>query len=168
MSNMSNMSNTPNTSSTIRQITPDTSKPDISIPYSPISVSVVSKPFIPKTSKTSTSQTDSSRQYTLVTLREKSDEQPLKYHPPGSIEVSAYNVVSDQDHDILNQGSIDHIKRYFDKIESDADMGGTSYIIIRQSTLIPSDYSINSIMFVIKFTIFLIFVWIVWNFINKK
>ena len=151
----------------LKTITHDSSKPDLTIPYSPLSVSPAPATSIPKTALTSASKTDSTRQYTLVNLHEKSDDVP-KAHPPGSIEVAAYNVISDQDHDILNQGSVDHIKRYFDKIDNDVDMGGTSYIIIRQSTLIPSKYSINSIMFVIKITIIIIFIWIVWNFINGK
>ncbi len=115
-------------------------------------------------------------------------------HTAGIPEIYGYNVVYDQDRDILNQGSIQHIKKYFDTKQREAEEeiimshDVTNGSPINQSDIIspaannsliaqqhisppinhPSDYSVNNTVFVVKFTIFILFMWILWDFINTK
>ena len=72
-------------------------------------------------------------------------------------EISGYNIKNDDDPDILNQRSIDHIKKYLLSIDKDT------------SIIIPSNkYSINSLSFFIKIIFFILFIWILSDFINLK
>ena len=72
-------------------------------------------------------------------------------------EISGYNIINDDDPDILNQRSIDHIKKYLLSIDKDT------------SIIIPSNkYSINSLSFFIKIIFFILFIWILSDFINLK
>lgn len=75
-----------------------------------------------------------------------------------------YNIDSNQDRDILNQGSIPHIRQYFDKLEK------LNYpqSILNKSTIneSPSLYSINSTSFFIKFIAFILLLFIFWDFIH--
>lgn len=84
----------------------------------------------------------------------------------GIPEVYGYDVVEDQDHDILNQDSIDHIRNYFDNKEKDT-------ISISQKTLLLSQrantgYSVNNVSVVVNIVIFIIFLLIMWDFLSKK
>lgn len=89
-------------------------------------------------------------------------------------EIYAYNVISDQDHDILNQGTISHIKNYFDKKQKESeekDKGLMNIIDMdMQPDLTPDEsaYSINSIGFLIKLVIILLFVWLLWDFLLQE
>lgn len=115
----------------------------------------------------------------------------------GVPEIYGYNVISDQDHDILNQGSIEHIQKYFDNKQRESEAkastvsnaiedptkqpsqnGTVSASTLGDNTFIaqrhvsparkPSDYSVNSSIFIIKFVIFILFMWILWDFLNRK
>jgi hypothetical protein len=112
-------------------------------------------------------------------------------HTAGIPEIYGYNVVYDQDHDILNQGSIEHIKKYFDNKQREAEektimshdvtnassanqsaLDSTNALMVQQHISPPinhpNDYSVNNTAFIIKFTIFILFMWILWDFINTK
>lgn len=81
------------------------------------------------------------------------------------VTVSSYNVISEQDPDILNQGSIKHIKNYFERLESNNINNNyeSNKIIITESKK-----SINNISFFIKLILLLIFLYIVCDFINNN
>lgn len=114
---------------------------------------------------------------------------------PGVPEIYGYNVIYDQDHDILNQGSVEHIQKYFDNKQKEAEakrsivdaaingpaahltqdvtltgLGDNTYMSHRHVSPVKksSDYSINNMSFMIKFILFIIFVWIMWDFIDGK
>lgn len=117
-------------------------------------------------------------------------------HTSGVPEIYGYNVVSDQDHDILNQGSIKHIQKYFNDKQTEFEtekimshdatngplldqpdqnylmstMGDNTFVAQRHVSppRRPSDYSVNNTTFIIKFIIVIIFVWILWDFIDRK
>jgi hypothetical protein len=83
-------------------------------------------------------------------------------------EVYGYNVITDQDHDILNQGSLDHIHNYFEKKQREHDE--SKNIIDNEIFVLPKSdgYSVNSVTFIIKITIFIIFIWIMCDFIVEN
>lgn len=84
-------------------------------------------------------------------------------------EIYGYNVIYDQDYDILNQGSVNYIKKYFDNKEKEVESNIINSIISPTThTRKSSDYSVNSTIFFIKIVIFILFVWILWDFINIK
>lgn len=74
----------------------------------------------------------------------------------------AYNIDSNQDRDILNQGSIPHIIQYFDKLERSYQ---TPNIDTTQINEVQSPYSINSTSFAIKFTALTLLIIIFWDFV---
>ena len=84
-------------------------------------------------------------------------------------EIDGYMVITKQDPDILNQGTIQHIKYYFDQKqrqdESSQRKDTEEQTLSRLST---NRYSINSISFMIKLMIFIIFICIVCDFIKQK
>jgi hypothetical protein len=83
--------------------------------------------------------------------------------------IYGYNVISDNDHDILNQGSIEHIKRFFDEKQREVESNNILADQQRVQVLKKSQvYSVNSISFSIKLIIFVICVWILWDFIDIK
>ena len=75
-----------------------------------------------------------------------------------------YNIESNQDRDILNQGSIPHIKQYFDKLDkqyhSQSDTIDTS-----NENETSNLYSINSTSFAIKLMAFILLILIFWDFV---
>lgn len=75
------------------------------------------------------------------------------------IEISGYNVIYDQDLDILNQGSISHIKNYFDNKDQK-----TNNHLIKQISI----YSINNRFFVIKLCIVIVLLFIIHDFVISK
>jgi hypothetical protein len=75
-------------------------------------------------------------------------------------QVYGYNIISDQDSDILNQGSIQHIKKELEK--NDQDNYQDENISVNKN----GRYSINSVGFVIKFLIFLFFICALCDFIG--
>jgi hypothetical protein len=90
----------------------------------------------------------------------------------GNAEVYGYNVITDQDHDILNQGSVHHIQKYFDAKQKEEELkamgiNNGSYIITQNLSAVKAEYSINSVSFILKIVIFIIFMWIVCDFIKK-
>jgi len=91
----------------------------------------------------------------------------------GKTEVYGYNVITDQDHDILNQGSVQHIQKYFEAKQKEEELKAMgindgSYIITQNLSAIKAEYSVNSVSFMLKFVIFIIFMWIVCDFIIKN
>jgi hypothetical protein len=78
-------------------------------------------------------------------------------------EVYEYDVIMDQDHDILNQGSVDHIHKYFDK--KDTNIQVSSQNLLKNNL---GSYSVNNVGFVLKIIILVIFLWIMWDFLIKK
>jgi hypothetical protein len=88
----------------------------------------------------------------------------------GVPEVYGYNVIEDQDRDILNQGSITHIKTYFDKKQKEEDKhnGDIAHLHARYILERDRSYAVSDISFLIKFIIFIVLVWIVWDFVSIK
>lgn len=80
-----------------------------------------------------------------------------------NIQIYGYNVISDQDRDILNQGTAEHIKKYFDKKQAEHENEMTSITTIID-THTSSPYSINKIGFFIKLIVLLLFLWMIWDF----
>jgi hypothetical protein len=77
-------------------------------------------------------------------------------------------MVFDTDYDILNQGSIDYIKQYFDQ-KQQYDMMQTmndTNLHIKKND--QSAFSVNSIGFSISLIILFLFIMILWNFIYNK
>lgn len=88
-------------------------------------------------------------------------------------EIYGYNVITDQDHDILNQGTPEHIHRYFDKKQKErefTEMGFEDKLYLVTKNTIPTHvgYSINSVSFIVRFLIFIIVVWILCDFVRKN
>lgn len=87
-------------------------------------------------------------------------------------EVYSYNVVFDQDPDILNQGSISHIQRYFDRKERESHASTdvadniVKYNMTSKNKLFG--LSVNSVHFFIKAVAIILFLWIMWDFIDQK
>ena len=87
-------------------------------------------------------------------------------------EIYGYNVTSDQDPDILNQGTIDHIKRYFEKKEKESQLSQSqdqSITIIEPEH--ASSYDINNCAacsVIIKIIIVILFLWILCDFISHE
>ncbi|VBB18457.1 hypothetical protein YASMINEVIRUS_920 [Yasminevirus sp. GU-2018] len=88
----------------------------------------------------------------------------------GVPEVYGYNVITDQDKDILNQGTADHIKRYFDKKQAEHEASTQTVLSAVEIHIkkLDSKYSINNRGFIIKFLVFIIFVVIVWDFATHE
>lgn len=85
------------------------------------------------------------------------------------VEVESYNIISDHSLDILNHNSIDHIKQYFDRIEhekSNSERDPFRLHIQNIKTQNDTSYSINSIVFVIKLCIFILFIFIIIDYIK--
>lgn len=84
-------------------------------------------------------------------------------------EIYGYNVITDQDKDILNQGTAKHIKAYFDKKQAEQEAASRTLLGTVENNIaakkMESNYSINSRSFIIKFLIVLIFIWIVRDFV---
>lgn len=88
---------------------------------------------------------------------------------PQSPEVYAYNVIFEQDPDILNQGTLSHVKKYFDKKErEEADKGKNTYDTRYITVPKGGAYSINSVSFVIKLIVLMFFMMIAWNFLQTN
>lgn len=89
----------------------------------------------------------------------------------GKTEVYGYNVITDQDHDILNQGSIHHIQKYFDAKQKEEELktinNGAYTPVTRNLSAVKAEHSVNSVSFILKLVIFIIFIWIVCDFIKK-
>jgi hypothetical protein len=79
-------------------------------------------------------------------------------------DISGYNLVFDSDYDILNQGSIDHAKRYFEQKDSSQSLNSVDLQIAHNN----SAFSVNSVGFIIAIISFIIFVVMLWDFINNK
>jgi hypothetical protein len=106
---------------------------------------------------------------TLNTYRESNI---IKSQPPLIIdgsEVYGYTIKTDDDHDILNQGSIKHIQQQFDKQQQDnerlANPKSVSSYISDNKT---SYYSINNQQSIIKIILIIIFLWLLWDFMWIK
>lgn len=95
-----------------------------------------------------------SNDYQYDYLQTVSGFEPPSTIEPKSVEISGYNIIYDQDKDILNQGSVKHIKNYFDKL--------TNNIQIVENT--QSIYSINNRLFVIKLCFLIILLYIIYDF----
>ncbi len=83
-------------------------------------------------------------------------------------DIIGYSMVFDTDYDILNQGSIDYIKQYFDQ-KQQYDMMQTmndTNLHIKKND--QSAFSVNSIGFSISLIILFLFIMILWNFIYNK
>jgi hypothetical protein len=78
-------------------------------------------------------------------------------------DVYEYDVIMDQDHDILNQGSVDHIHKYFDKKDTNTQVSSQNLLKNHLGS-----YSVNNVGFVLKIIILVIFLWIMWDFLIKK
>jgi len=93
--------------------------------------------------------------------------------PSTKTEISGYNVIADQDMDILNQGSSKHIVKYFDKKQKEAEMQNNTPSqnlftnVSKAKELNPNAISINSRGFIIKFICFLLFLYILRDFLVK-
>jgi hypothetical protein len=131
--------------------------------------------LVEETKFLSTSLEDSRSKKKLVTTSNMNFKgEPISIVPGNSenkpIEMYGYNVISDQDPDILEQGEILHIKNYFDQKEKELEKRnkpiGYSYnnIIITPNT----QYSINNVSFFIKLIIFLILLVIICDFLMSK
>lgn len=83
-------------------------------------------------------------------------------------EVYGYNMIYDSHFDILNQDSIEYIHDYFDQKQKQQDQTESLTAVELQIKSNDSIYNVNSIGFVIKIIIFMIFLLILWNFINSK
>lgn len=84
-----------------------------------------------------------------------------------SKEIRAYKVVHYNDMDILNQGTVPHIKKYFDKLE-EADNKTHDLVSLNHKRIIElnSEYSINNISFFVRLTGFTILLIIMWDFLT--
>ncbi len=82
------------------------------------------------------------------------------------VDAKGYNIYDPHDSDILNQNSIEYIKRLFDEAENPPKP--TTYFDQFQVIKYGSKYSVNSVSFAVKFCIFLIFVYVIWRFLNEK
>lgn len=74
-------------------------------------------------------------------------------------EVQSYNVITDQDPDILNHGSVSHIRKYFLNLEKKEDSTVLLYPKKKESK-----YSVNSASFVVKLILLIIFLFIVFDY----
>ena len=86
-------------------------------------------------------------------------------------EVYSYNVIADQDHDILQQYSIEHIKAYFArKQREEEEKNKQQGFSFDKSIILPKNtvHSINNIGFFVHITLLIIFVIIVWDFTTLK
>jgi hypothetical protein len=87
-------------------------------------------------------------------------------------EVFAYDVIYDQDPDILNQGSFSHIQKYFERKEREAnestDVADNIVKYNMTQRNIDPRYSINSVNFFIKAVVIILVLWILWEFIDQK
>lgn len=80
-------------------------------------------------------------------------------------EVHAYNVVDDQDPDILNQGTVIHAKKYFEEKERKKHDIDQSIYTFRLPYEDDMHNSINkSSTFIVLITL-LLFMWIIYDFI---
>jgi hypothetical protein len=77
-----------------------------------------------------------------------------------------YKIYDPNSSDILNQNSIEYIKKIFDKIENPPKP--VTYFDQFQIIKHGSKYSINTVSFVVKLFVFLIFIFVIWNFLNEK
>jgi hypothetical protein len=75
-----------------------------------------------------------------------------------------YNIDSNQDRDILNQGSVPHIVQYFNKLEKQ-HMGDKTLDTSNENET-SSPYSINSTSFAIKLIALISLIIIFWDFVN--
>lgn len=82
-------------------------------------------------------------------------------------ETYVYNIDSNQDRDILNQGSIPHIKQYFDKLERQQHPQST-LVTDKNINEIESPYSINSTSFAIKFIALIMLLLIFYDFVYAQ
>lgn len=83
-----------------------------------------------------------------------------------SNKVSAYKVIEYNDLDILNQGTVPHIKKYFDNLEAEANKTHDVLKITHERIIdLNSKYSINSIAFFVKLMIGIIMMIIIWDFL---
>jgi hypothetical protein len=87
--------------------------------------------------------------------------------------ISAVKIVQYDDMDILNQGTVTHIKNYFDKLEKHSnttsdDNINTVSISPKHKRLISLDskYSINKISFFVKLMGLVMLLIIVWDFLS--
>lgn len=94
--------------------------------------------------------------------------------PTSKTEIYGYNVIADQDMDILNQGSSKHIIKYFDKKQKEAENQNTTVSqslltnVNKTKELNPNAVSINSRGFVIKFICVILFLYILRDFIKNS
>ena len=81
--------------------------------------------------------------------------------------IRAYKVRYYNDMDILNQGTVSHIKRYFDRLEEE-DNKIHDLVSLNHERIIDlnSDYSINNISFFVKLMGLIIMLVIVWDFLT--
>lgn len=86
-----------------------------------------------------------------------------------NVEIYGYNIIFDQDKDILNQGTVEHIKRYFEKKEQQ-DKKYDTYQEFQYMHLKLSDQSlsINNITFFVKLFVVIILFWIIWDFLHHE
>jgi len=82
-------------------------------------------------------------------------------------EIHAYNVVDDQDPDILNQGTFIHAKRYFERKEQEEreKLIDNSTLAFRLPYTNDTRRSINNVSFFIKLIILLLFIWVIYDFV---
>jgi len=76
-----------------------------------------------------------------------------------------YNIDSNQDRDILNQGSVPHIVQYFNKLEKQHMVD--KILDTSNENEISSPYSINSTSFAIKLIALISLIIIFWDFANR-
>lgn len=77
-------------------------------------------------------------------------------------EIQSYNIIADDDRDILNQGSISHVIQYFNKLENK----GKNITYNKNKKQENNKYSINNLYFFIKLSIFIILFMIISDFVN--
>jgi len=86
-------------------------------------------------------------------------------------EIYAYDVLDEQDPDILNHGSIQHIQNYFEKKLKEHEKkenGDETDEVDLYINNHDSAYSINTTGTLIKLVIVVIFLWILWDFFRQK
>lgn len=82
--------------------------------------------------------------------------------------ISAYKVLYYDDMDILNQGSIDHVKNYFDNLEKQNNITQDVLELNKQyiKLINQSKYSINNITFFTLSLCTIILIIIIFNYVS--
>lgn len=83
----------------------------------------------------------------------------------GVPEVYGYVLLNIDDPNILEQNSLEHIKKSFEKKERELNTTETTNLV---PVPVIVGTSINSVSFIMKFTMFIIFIWIIIDFIKNK